>query len=163
MPQFTLKINGRAREIDAEADDSLLSVLRYDLGLTGSKYGCGEGQCGACTVHLNGQATRSCVTRVGAVEDASITTIEGLSTGDLLHPVQLAFLEEEAFQCGYCTSGMVMSAVALLRAHPHPTDEEIVTFMSGNICRCGTYARVVRAVKLAASRVKTSPSARRQP
>ena len=117
MPRFTLRINGRSHQIDAEADDRLLSVLRYDLGLTGSKYGCGEGQCGACTVHIDGQAARSCTMRVGDAAGKTITTIEGLANGDRLHPVQEAFIEAEAFQCGYCTPGMVMGTVGLLQDH----------------------------------------------
>jgi aerobic-type carbon monoxide dehydrogenase small subunit (CoxS/CutS family) len=154
MPRFTLRINGRSHQVEAEADDSLLSVLRYDLGLTGSKYGCGEGQCGACTVHIDGRATRSCITRIGTLADKAITTIEGLATGDRLHPVQEAFIEAEAFQCGYCTPGMVMATVDLLRTTPNPSEQDIARLMQGSVCRCGTYSRIVQAVRLAATRTK---------
>src|SRR5690349_22799382 len=118
MARYVIRVNGRDREIEAEPGDSLLSVLRYDLGLTGSRYGCGEGQCGACTVLLDGLAARSCVTRVGSVGAKAITTIEALAQGEHLHPVQQAFLDAEAFQCGYCTSGMIMAAVGLLKTNP---------------------------------------------
>lgn len=161
MPYYTLRINGRSHRVEGEPGDSLLSVLRYELGLTGSKYGCGEGQCGACTVLLEGQATRSCVARLGAVSDKSITTIEGLATGDRLHPVQEAFLETEAFQCGYCTPGMIMATVALLRSNPDPSEQDIARIMDRNVCRCGTYSRIVRAMKLAAGRVKSTSTATR--
>jgi aerobic-type carbon monoxide dehydrogenase small subunit (CoxS/CutS family) len=130
---------------------SLLTVLREHLDLTGSKYGCGEGQCGACTVLIDGKAQRSCVTRVGSVGARSVTTIEGLAKRDELHPVQQAFLEMGALQCGYCTSGMIMSAVALLQRNPSPKQEEIIDFMDGNVCRCGTYPRIVTAIQKAAS------------
>ena len=159
MATYSLRINGRTHKVEAEADDSLLSVLRYDLDLTGSKFGCGEGYCGACTVLLDNQMTRACVTRVGAVGTASITTIEGLADGDQLHPVQEAFLEAEAFQCGYCTTGMVMAAVSLLRSNPTPSEQDIARVMDRNVCRCGTYPRIVRAIKLAATRVKGPGSA----
>jgi nicotinate dehydrogenase subunit A len=125
-------------------------VLRENLDLTGSKYGCGEGQCGACTVLIDGKAQRSCVTRVGSVGQKQITTIEGLAEGDQLHAVQRAFLDVGALQCGYCTSGMIMSAVALLKKNPSPSESEIVDFMDGNICRCGTYPRIVSAIQKAA-------------
>lgn len=157
--RYTLRVNGVTREVQAEADDTLLSVLRDDLGLTGSKYGCGEGQCGACTVLVGPRAVRSCVTRVSAVGDRPVTTIEGIADGDRLHPVQEAFLEVEAFQCGYCTPGMVVAAVALLRARPNPSDQEIVRAMDGNVCRCGTYPRIVQAIKLAAERLRSSDRA----
>src|SRR5512134_2215606 len=116
MPRYSLRINGRTHDVEGEPGDNLLSVLRYELGLTGSKYGCGEGHCGACTVLVDGEATRSCVTRIGAIEKREITTIEAIAQGNRLHPVQEAFLEAEAFQCGYCTPGMVMATIALLRA-----------------------------------------------
>jgi aerobic-type carbon monoxide dehydrogenase small subunit (CoxS/CutS family) len=154
MASFSLRVNGRTHQVEGEPDDSLLSALRYDLDLTGSKFGCGEGYCGACTVLVDNQPTRACVTRLGAVSGASITTIEGLASGDRLHPVQEAFLEAEAFQCGYCTPGMVMATVGLLRTHPAPTDQDISRLMDRNVCRCGAYPRLVRAVKLAAERVK---------
>jgi aerobic-type carbon monoxide dehydrogenase small subunit (CoxS/CutS family) len=149
-----LHVNGSRRPIDADAQRTLLSVLRDDLDLTGSKYGCGEGQCGACTVLIDGQPTRSCVTPVGAVKGKKIQTIEGVAQGDKLHPVQEAFLKEDALQCGYCTSGMIVSAVALLRKEAEPSREEIVRFMGGNICRCGTYTRIVAAIERAAKALK---------
>lgn len=158
MPQYTLNINGQAHVVDGEPGDTLLSVLRYELGLTGSKFGCGEGQCGACTVLMDGVATRSCVTRLVTAHGKSVTTIESLSDGERLHPVQEAFVEAEAFQCGYCTPGMVMATVALLKTNSNPTDEEIARAMDRNVCRCGTYPRIVRAVKMAAARARTSPS-----
>jgi aerobic-type carbon monoxide dehydrogenase small subunit (CoxS/CutS family) len=149
MPTFSLQVNGRVHEVIAEPADSLLTVLREDLGLTGSKFGCGEGFCGACTVLIDGQAVRSCVTRVGTLEGKSITTIEGI-TGERLHPVQQAFLETEALQCGYCTPGMIMAAIGLLQSNPDPTPDEVARAMDRNVCRCGTYARIVSAVQLAA-------------
>jgi len=158
MAVFSLSINGKTHEIDGEAGDSLLSVLRYELGLTGSKFGCGEGHCGACTVLVDGQAVRSCVTRIGALSGKPVTTIEAIAQGDRLHPVQEAFLEAEAFQCGYCTPGMVMATIGLLKTVPNPTDQDIARVMDRNVCRCGTYPRIVQAVKLAAARVKTTPT-----
>jgi len=149
-----LHVNGTRHKIDAEADRSLLSVLRDDLDLTGSKYGCGEGQCGACTVLIDGQATRSCITRVGAAAGKRIATIESLEKNGRLHPLQEAFLEADAFQCAYCTSGMIMSGVALLSKNPNPDEQEIVRFMEGNICRCGTYPRIVTAIRKAAQSMK---------
>jgi aerobic-type carbon monoxide dehydrogenase small subunit (CoxS/CutS family) len=154
MPTYTLRINGKAHTIEGEPGDSLLSVLRYELGLTGSKFGCGEGHCGACTVLVDNQLARSCTTRLAAVAGKPVTTIEAVAEGDRLHPVQQAFLETEAFQCGYCTPGMVMATIALLRAHSDPTDQDIAKFMDRNVCRCGTYPRIVQAVKLAAERVR---------
>jgi aerobic-type carbon monoxide dehydrogenase small subunit (CoxS/CutS family) len=145
-----LLINGIEHRIETDAARSLLSVLREDLDLTGGKYGCGEGQCGACTVLIEGQPRRSCVTPVGAAAGKSVTTIEGLEQNGRLHPLQEAFLEEGAMQCGYCTAGMIMSGVALLSKHQNPNDEEIVRFMNGNICRCGTYPRIVAAIRRAA-------------
>src|SRR5262252_8910 len=156
MARYVLRVNGQDREVDAEPGDSLLSVLRYDFGLTGSRYGCGEGQCGACSVLLDGAAARSCVTRVGSVGTKSITTIEGLSAGLHLHPVQQAFLEAEAFQCGYCTSGMIMATVGLLTTNPNPTEQDIARLMDRSVCRCGTYPRIVRAVRLAAERMRAT-------
>ena len=146
-----LLINGQTVRFDAEPNDTLLSVLREQLDLTGSKYGCGEGQCGACTVLIDGKAHRSCITPVSSVANKSVTTIEGLARGQHLHPVQQAFLDEDAMQCAYCTSGMIMSAVALLNNKRNPTDEEILQFMQGNICRCGTYPRIVSAIRKAAA------------
>ena len=154
MPTYTLNVNGRTHEIEGEPGDSLLSVLRFELGLTGSKYGCGEGYCGACTVLIDGQITRSCVTRIGAVAGKPITTIEAIGDGERLHPVQEAFLETEAFQCGYCTPGMVMATIGLLKTNPAPTEQDIAKVMDRNVCRCGTYPRIVRAVQLAAERMK---------
>jgi len=134
-----LQINGERRRVEAEASRSLLSVLRDELGLTGAKYGCGEGQCGACTVLLDGQPARACITPLSAVAGRKIRTVEGLAQGERLHPVQSAFLEADALQCGYCTTGMIMSAVALLEKNPDPSEAQIAHHMEGNICRCGTY------------------------
>jgi aerobic-type carbon monoxide dehydrogenase small subunit (CoxS/CutS family) len=134
-----LLVNGSKHRIDADSQTSLLTVLRDHLDLTGSKYGCGEGQCGACTVLSDGSPRRSCVTPVGTVAKKQITTIEGLQQNGRLHPVQQAFLDMGALQCGYCTPGMIVSAVALLRANPDPRDQDIVRFMEGNMCRCGGY------------------------
>ena len=154
MARYLLRVNDRAHEVDAEPDDSLLSILRNDLALTGSHYGCGEGQCGACTVLLDGLAVRSCVTRMASVGNRSITTIESLARGAELHPVQQAFLEVEAFQCGYCTSGMIMATVGLLKTAPNPSEADISRLLDRNVCRCGTYPRIVRAVRLAADRLR---------
>jgi aerobic-type carbon monoxide dehydrogenase small subunit (CoxS/CutS family) len=148
---FDLDINGAHRHVESDPDRSLLSVLRDDLGLTGAKYGCGEGQCGACTVLLDGRAIRSCITRVGAGVGKAITTIEGLGTDEKLHPVQEAFLAEGAMQCGYCVPGMILSACSLLMRTPQPTDEEIVLGMEGNLCRCCAYGRMRAAVKRASA------------
>ena len=145
-----LDVNGDRRRVDADAERSLLSVLRDDLDLTGTKYGCGEGQCAACTVLIDGQPTRSCLTKVGTVAGKRIITIEGLAPENKLHPVQEAFLEADAMQCGWCTPGMILGAVALLRHMPHPTEADIVTGMNGHICRCGTYPRIVAAIQAAA-------------
>lgn len=150
MATIQLAINGKSYKVDADPQISLLTVLREHLDLTGSKYGCGEGQCGACTVLIDGKAQRSCITRVGSVWQKQITTIEGLAKGDQLHPVQQAFLDEGAMQCAYCTSGMIMSAVALLEKNPNPQPREIVDFMDGNVCRCGTYSRIISAIQKAA-------------
>ncbi len=150
MSEYVLNINGAQRSVNAPADECLLSVLRNRLNLTGTKYGCGEGQCGACTVLLDGQATRSCSVPVGAVAKAKITTIEGLEHDGKLSPVQQAFLDEGALQCGYCTSGMILNATSLLNERRNPTEAHIVEAMNGNVCRCGTYPRIVEAVKRAA-------------
>ncbi|MEO8368734.1 MAG: (2Fe-2S)-binding protein [Candidatus Solibacter sp.] len=147
-----LLVNGGRRRIDADADRMLLSVLRDDLDLTGAKYGCGEGQCAACTVLVDGVATKSCITKVGAVAGKKIVTIEGLAPQGGLHPVQQAFLDADALQCGYCTPGMILGAVALLRRTPNPTEAEIATGMNGHICRCGTYPRVISAIHSAAGK-----------
>lgn len=142
-----LQINGKKYSVDAAADDSLLSVLRDQLDLTGSKYGCGEGACGACTVLIDGNAARSCVVKAGTLAGKSITTIEGLETNGELHPVQKAFLKVDVFQCSYCASGMIMSAVSLLQKNPKPDSNEITRAMQGNVCRCGTYVRIVKAIE----------------
>lgn len=145
-----LNVNGTSRSINVDSQESLLFVLRDQLGLTGSKYGCGEGQCGACTVLIEGTARRSCITRVGTIGDKRITTIEGLATEDRLHPLQQAFLDEGAMQCAYCTSGMIMSAASLLHENANPSESEILDFMEGNVCRCGTQPRIVAAIQKAA-------------
>lgn len=144
-----LNINGAQHNVDVEPDADLLHVLRNNLDLTGSKYGCGEGACGACTVLINGRPARSCITPVGSVAGKEVTTIEGLEKSGKLHPVQEAFLKADPFQCSYCASGMIMSAVALLKANPSPSEDAIVKAMSGNICRCGTYLFIVEAIKQA--------------
>ena len=147
MSTLVLNVNGSERQVDAPPDEPLLSVLRDYLQLTGTKYGCGEGQCGACTVLLDGRPARSCRTPVSQAVGKKIITIEGLEQNGKLHPVQQAFLDQEAFQCAYCTSGMIMSAVALLNANPSPSDDEILRQMNGNVCRCGTYPRILAAVR----------------
>jgi aerobic-type carbon monoxide dehydrogenase small subunit (CoxS/CutS family) len=149
-----LHVNGARHAVAADAGRNLLGVLRDDLGLCGTRYGCGEGRCGACTVLVNGEAVRSCVTRVRAAAGKQVLTIEGVAKGGKLHPLQEAFLETGAFQCGYCTSGMILSALALLEEKPEPTRDEIVAGMDGNICRCGAYARIIAAVERAAARMK---------
>jgi aerobic-type carbon monoxide dehydrogenase small subunit (CoxS/CutS family) len=149
MDRFRLSVNGKSTTLDAAADTPLLWVLRDTLGLTGTKYGCGLGLCGVCTVHLDGQAVRSCQTAVGKVGTKKITTIEGLSAGRS-HPIQRAWIAEQVPQCGYCQSGQIMQAAALLAATPHPTREQIDRGMSGNICRCATYQRIRRAIERAA-------------
>ncbi len=151
MKIIELHVNGTKRRIDAEAERSLLSVLRDDLDLTGAKYGCGEGQCGACTVLIDGQPARSCIAQVGAVAGKQITTIEGLEQNGRLHPLQAAFIEAGAMQCGYCIPGMIMSGAGLLKKNPHPTEPEILRAMEGNVCRCGTYPRILTAIRRAAN------------
>jgi aerobic-type carbon monoxide dehydrogenase small subunit (CoxS/CutS family) len=150
MP-LQLSVNGASHAIDGSPDSKLLYVLRDSLGLTGTKYGCGEGMCGACTVLLDGKPARSCQAPLSTVVGKKITTIEGLEQNGRLHPVQEAFVGAEAFQCAYCTSGMIMAAVGLLNRNSRPSDEEIMDAMDGNICRCGTYPRIVEAVRQAAS------------
>lgn len=145
-----ITVNGNTYQVEAEPDRPLLWVLRDELGLTGSKFGCGIGLCGACEVHLDGVATRSCITMLSAVEGRAIRTIEGLAEGGTLHPVQQAFLDEQVHQCGWCMSGQMMRAVALLESNPNPTEDEIVATMTGNLCRCGAYGRIQRAVARAA-------------
>ena len=148
MPSYNLSINNTSYSITVDADTPILWVLRDHLGLLGTKYGCGIGMCGACTVHLDGRAVRSCLLRISAIGDSKITTIEGLSE-DGSHPVQQAWLEHDVPQCGYCQSGQMMSASSLLKDNPNPTDEDIDTAMNGNICRCGTYIRIKQAIKTA--------------
>jgi isoquinoline 1-oxidoreductase alpha subunit len=147
-----LLVNGGRRRVDVDADRSLLSVLRDDLDLTGVKLGCDEGQCAACTVLVEGVATKSCLTKVGVVEGRRIVTIEGLAPEGALHPMQQAFLDADAMQCGYCVPGMILEAVALLKRNPNPSDAEIVTGMNGHVCRCGTYPRVMRAIHAVAGK-----------
>ncbi len=143
-------INGTPQTIDSEGSATLLWILRDQLGLTGTKYGCGQGSCGACTVHVNGKPVRACQTRMSALAGATVTTIEGVGTVGDLHPVQEAWIAEQVPQCGYCQSGQIMSAVALLDRNPNPTRNEIVVAMDGNLCRCGAYLRIVKAVQRAA-------------
>lgn len=145
----SLNVNGKKLTLEVDATVSLLSVLRDDLRLTGSKYGCGEGQCGACTVLLDGQPVRSCITQVGRAAARQITTIEGLEKDGKLHPLQDAFIKADAMQCAYCTSGMIMAAAGLLSKNPKPTRDEIIEGMNGNICRCGTYQRIFEAIQVA--------------
>ncbi|MFZ0880058.1 MAG: (2Fe-2S)-binding protein [Candidatus Acidiferrales bacterium] len=155
MPDVTeLMVNGARRSLAADPEESLLNVLRETLGITGPKYGCGEGQCGACTVLINGFPRRSCITKVGSVGAKTVTTIEGLEQDGQLHPLQEAFLEVGAMQCGYCTSGMIVAGAALLASNHNPSDEEIVQYMQGNICRCGTYPRIIVAIRQAALATK---------
>jgi len=154
MAALVLLVNGTKRTVEVLPGESLLAVLRDRLQLTGTKYGCGEGQCGACTVLLDGRAARSCRTMAAEAVGRKITTIEGLETNGRLHAVQEAFLEEEAFQCGSCTSGMILATVALLARRPDPGGAEIVAALTGNICRCGTYPRILKAVKQAAQAMK---------
>ena len=150
MANFALNINGKTQQVDVDPATPMLWVLRDHLNLTGTKYGCGMAQCGACTIHLDGNAVRSCILPVSQVADKQITTIEGISEhGD--HPVQKAWLEHDVPQCGYCQAGQIMTAVALLKKNPHPTDEEIEAGMHGNLCRCGTYLRIRAAVKTASN------------
>ena len=150
MRVLELQVNGTRRRVEVDGDRSLLSVLRDELDLTGAKYGCGEGQCGACTVLVDGRAVRSCLTQAASVEGKQVTTVEGLERNGDLHPLQEAFLAVDAMQCGYCTAGMIMSGVGLLKKTPNPTDAEILRAMEGNICRCGTYPRIVAAIRQAA-------------
>lgn len=154
MPTITLLVNGTGHKVEVSAGDTLLWVLRNRLGLTGTKYGCGEGECGACTVLINGRPVRSCLAPAEFAAGKKIVTVEGLSAKGSLHPVQQAFLEEEAFQCAYCTTGMIMSACGLLAETPQPSDDEIITYMNGNICRCGTYPRIMAAIRRAAQGAK---------
>ena len=152
------RVNGTSRSVGTDPQRRLLDVLREDLQLTGTKYGCGEGQCGACTVHLDGEPVRSCLLPVTAADGKSVTTIEGLAHGAQLHPVQEAFLEEGALQCGYCTSGMILAAAALVEREPDPTDEQIAAALNGHLCRCNGYLKIVKAVRRA---VATTRAGRR--
>jgi aerobic-type carbon monoxide dehydrogenase small subunit (CoxS/CutS family) len=150
MPELDLRINGQPHRVSVADGEMLLWVLRERLNLIGTKYGCGEGQCGACTVLVDGHPRRSCRMPASEAANKQITTIEGLERDGNLHPVQQAFLDEEAFQCAYCTSGMIMSAVGLLSSNPKPTDQDIIERLNGNICRCGTYQRIIAAIHRAA-------------
>lgn len=149
---ITFAVNGQPRSVTTDAARSLLDVLREDLRLTGTKYGCGEGLCGACTVLIEGRPTRACVTRAADVAGKAVLTIEGLAAGESLHHVQEAFLAEGAFQCGYCTPGMILATVALLREMPNPTDEQVLAALNGHLCRCGGYPRILGAVRRAAGK-----------
>ena len=150
---ITLTVNGEERTVVTDPERPLLDVLREELNLTGAKYGCGESRCGACTVLIDGRRALSCVTPVAKAAKKKITTIEGLSDGERLHPVQQAFLDEGAIQCGYCTPGMVLAAVALLNDNPQPTDEQISEWMDGNLCRCNGYTKILKAIRRAAAQV----------
>lgn len=152
----SLNVNGRKLPVNVDSQTSLLTVLRDYLNLTGTKYGCGEAQCGACTVLANGVMTRACTMPVGKVAGKQITTIEGLEKDGQLHPVQQAFIDADALQCGYCTSGMIMSGVGLLKKNPKPSREEIVKHMDKNVCRCGTYQRIVKAIEIASGKEELS-------
>lgn len=155
----TITVNGQTHELDVDESTPLLWVLREQLALTGTKFGCGVAQCGACTVHLNGTAIRSCVTPVAAASQQTVTTIEGLADGEQLHPVQQAWIDEQVPQCGYCQSGQIMSAVALLSNNPQPDDAAIDNAMSGNVCRCGTYGRIRKGIKRAAATLENADAA----
>ena len=150
----SLSVNGKKLPLDVDSQISLLTVLRDFLNLTGTKYGCGESQCGACTVMIDGLATRSCITPVGRAAGKQITTIEGLETNGQLHPLQQSFIEADAMQCGYCTAGMIMTGAALLKKNPKPSRDEIVKAMDRNVCRCGTYLRIVKAIEMASGSAK---------
>jgi len=147
MDAIRLTVNGQVHEVSAPADTPLLYVLRDELGLNSAKYGCGLGRCGACTVHLDGEAVHACEVPVGEVAGRRVTTLEGLGNAAHLHPLQQAFLDEQAAQCGYCIPGIVMTAAALLDANPHPTDAEVRTALEGKLCRCGSHARILRAIR----------------
>ena len=154
MTTYQLNVNGKSRTVDAESDTPLLYVLRDNLGLQGPKYGCGLGQCGACTVLVNGEAVRSCVTPVASIKAAKVVTLEGLGTPEAPHPVQQAFIDEQAVQCGYCINGMVMQSVSFLNKTPKPTEAQISQALVNNLCRCGTHTRIVKAVARAARAVQ---------
>jgi len=157
----TLSVNGAMHAVDIARDRPLLDILREDLGLTGCKIGCGEGACGSCTVLVDGQTTRSCITPLSAALGRQVLTIEGLATQGQLHALQQAFLDADAMQCGYCTPGMIMAALGLLGQNPDPSQDAIIAAMQGNICRCGTYARIVRAIQQAAVALRTLPGGAR--
>jgi carbon-monoxide dehydrogenase small subunit len=152
--KIQFELNGKPVTLEVEPDRKLLWVIRTELGLTGTKYGCGEGYCGACTVLINNEATRSCATSIGEVAGKKVTTIEGLAKGEVLHPVQKAFVEHDALQCGYCTPGMIMNAVGFLNQNPNPTKDDIVWGMEDNLCRCGAHNRIVDAISTAAAEMK---------
>ena len=160
---LTVTVNDAELTIEADPQATLLSVLRERLDLTGAKLSCGEGACGACTVLVGDQPVRACVTPVAAAAGKRVLTIEGLAAGEQLHPLQRAFIEADAFQCGYCTPGMIMAGAGLLQQHPDPDVDTIVGFMQGNICRCGMYARIVRAIQQAAAELRADPSAGGEP
>jgi aerobic-type carbon monoxide dehydrogenase small subunit (CoxS/CutS family) len=152
-----LLVNGRRHAVDVDVNEPLLAVLREELGLTGAKIGCGEGECGACTVLVDGVVTRACITPVGSVAGQPVLTIEGLAAPDgNLHPLQQAFLDEQALQCGYCTGGMILASVALLSQNLNPSEDEIIHHLNGNLCRCGTYSRILRAVQRAAAEMRAA-------
>ena len=155
MSNITLRVNGKSHTVDVDPTTPLLYVLRNDLGMQGPRFGCGLGQCGACAVLIKGEAVRSCVRQVSAVQGAEITTLEGLAVNGKLHPVQQAFLDAEAFQCGYCTPGMVIATIGLLRTTPNPSEADIARLMDRNVCRCGAYSRIVQAIKSAAAQMST--------
>jgi isoquinoline 1-oxidoreductase alpha subunit len=164
MSVIHLSVNGQPHAVDVDSDMPLLWVLRDTLALRGTKFGCGRGVCGACTIHVDGAAMRSCVTRVGSVARARITTIEGLARDGHLHPVQLAWIDEDVPQCGYCQAGQIMMAASLLAVNPNPTDEQILEAMSNNLCRCGSYLRIRKAVRRAAeSRPVAAPAPQGDP
>lgn len=153
MAKLSLNVNGKRRVVDADPDTPLLYVLRNDLSLNGPKFGCGLAQCGACTVIMDGNAIRSCVTPANAAQNHAVTTLEGLGSTKKMHPLQQAFVDEQAVQCGYCINGMIMTAKALLDTNPKPTDSQIKQALAGNLCRCGTHIRILRAVKRASGQV----------
>jgi aerobic-type carbon monoxide dehydrogenase small subunit (CoxS/CutS family) len=155
METMDLKINGKAATLKVDGERTLLWVLRTDLGLTGTKYGCGQGHCGACTVLLDGKAVRSCLLPVKSVGSREVTTIEGLAKNNVLHPLQKAFAEQGALQCGFCTPGMIMNACSLLRENPQPSESDIIRGMEGNLCRCSSYFRIVKAVQGAAADMRS--------
>ena len=154
MTTFQLNVNGKSTRVEADADTPLLYVLRDNLGLHGPKYGCGLGQCGACTVLVNGQAVRSCLTPVANIKASKVVTLEGLGTSEVPHPVQQAFIDEQALQCGYCTNGMVMQTVSFLNKNPKPSEVQITQALATNLCRCGSHTRIVKAVARAANSTK---------